>query len=51
MLFLYLYNSVAYRTTSSPILTDWAFLLILHVPRLIFNHCFTILFSIFKKLK
>ena len=31
MLFLYLYNSVAYRTTSSPILTDWAFLLILHV--------------------
>jgi len=42
---LYLYNSVAYRNTSSPILTNWAFLMILHVPRSIFKHCSTILIS------
>ena len=44
MLFLYLYNSVAYRNTSSPILTDWAFLMIIHVPRLLFDQCSTGLF-------
>ena len=45
MLFLYLYNSVAYRTTSSPILTDWAFCVNCRVPRLFFDQCFTTLIS------
>jgi len=45
MLFLYLYNSVAYRTTSSPILTDWAFYVNFSIPRLFFDHFFTTLIS------
>ena len=44
MLFLYLYNSVAYRTTSSPILTDWAFCVNCRVPRLFSGQCSTTLF-------
>ena len=45
MLFLYLYNSVAYRIVKSPITTDWAFLWILHVPRLLLEQCSTVLIS------
>ena len=38
MLFLYLYNSVAYRNTSSPILTDWAFLMIIRTGKTLGRH-------------
>ena len=39
------YKSLAYRIVKSPITTDWAFLMIYHVPRLIFDQCSTVLIS------
>ncbi len=43
------YKSLAYRIVKSPITTDWAFLWILHVPRLIFEQCFTVFISWIKE--
>ena len=43
MLFLFLYKSLPYRIVKSPINPDWAFLMIIHVPRLFLDQCFTIL--------
>jgi len=37
-------KSWSYRVMKSPISTDWAFLVIFHVPRLITDQCSTILF-------
>ncbi len=45
MLQIISYNSLAYRIVKSPITTDWAFLWILHVPRLLLEQCSTVLIS------
>ena len=45
MLFFILYNSMSYVDVKSPISSDWAFLWILHVPRLFLDHCSTTLIS------
>lgn len=45
MLFFISYKSLFYADVKSSIITDWDFLLILHVPRLLFNQCFTVLFN------
>ena len=42
------YKSLAYRIVKSPITTDWAFLWILHVPRLLLEQCSTVLISLIK---
>ena len=44
MLFFILYNSMSYVDVKSPISSDWAFLWILHVPRLVLDQCSTGLF-------
>ena len=45
MLQIISYNSLAYRIVKSPITTDWAFLWILHVLRLLLEQCSTVLIS------
>ncbi len=45
MLFFISYKSCVYRMLKSPIVPNRAFLLILHVPRLLFEQCSTGLIS------
>ena len=45
MQFFISYKSLSYRIRKSPIITDWAFLLICHVSRSISEQCSTILIS------
>ena len=49
MQFLFLYKSFAYRISKSPFITEWAFLMIVHVPRLLFDQCSTNLISTAKQ--
>ena len=51
MLLILFLKSWFYCIVKSPITSDWAFYLNLHVPRLLLDHCSTVLFRILKKLK
>ena len=46
MLFFIPYKSWLYRISKSPTQLSWAFLMILHVPRLLIEQCSTDLISL-----
>ena len=45
MQFFISYKSWSYVDVKSPTMLSWAFLMIYHVPRLLFDHCSTALIS------
>jgi len=45
MIFLFCFKSLPYLVVKSPFITEWAFLMIFHVSRLLFDQCSTLLIS------